>query len=181
MTVYLDMDGVIADFFGGVERLYGVDHWKSIQHRDGIFVELRNTDFFYRLDTFGEQDRRSDSIKIVNFVKEISDGDWGICSSPLRGDEHNSAYWKRRWLEKWEFTPDIEKLIFTGNKHKYAYNDVTRKPNILIDDKPENIKRWEEAGGIGIRFQCNQDDIEEYLFVELEKALEITRTTTNSS
>ena len=49
MTVYLDMDGVIADFFGAVEKLYGVDHWKSIKHRDGIFVELRNTDFFNTL------------------------------------------------------------------------------------------------------------------------------------
>lgn len=171
MTVYLDMDGVIADFFGGVEKQYGVDHWKSIKHRDGIFVELRNTDFFYRLDTFGEQDRRSDSIKIVNFVKEISDGDWGICSSPLRGDDYNSAYWKRKWLSKWEFLPDLEKLIFTSNKHKYAYNKLTRKPNILIDDKPENIKRWNEAGGIGIRFQCNEDDIEEYLFKELRRVL----------
>ena len=171
MTVYLDMDGVIADFFGGVEKQYGVDHWKSIKHRDGIFVELHNTDFFYRLDTFGEQDRRSDSIKIVNFVKEISDGDWGICSSPLRGDDYNSAYWKRKWLSKWEFSPDLEKLIFTSNKHKYAYNKLTRKPNILIDDKPENIKRWNEAGGIGIRFQCNEDDIEEYLFKELRRVL----------
>jgi len=165
MTVYLDMDGVIADFFGEVERMYKVDHWKSIQHRDGIFVELRNTDFFNRIEKFPETDA------IVKYVQEVSGGDWGICSSPLRGDEYNSAYWKRVWLERHGFMPEVEKCIFTSNKHKYAYNQLTRLPNILIDDKPENIKRWEEAGGEGILFQCNEDDAEEYLFAELRRML----------
>lgn len=165
MTVYLDMDGVIADFFGEVERMYNVDHWKSIQHRDGIFVELRNTDFFNRIEKFPETDA------IVKYVQEVSGGDWGICSSPLRGDEYNSAYWKRVWLERHGFMPEMEKCIFTSNKHKYAYNPLTRLPNILIDDKPENIKRWEEAGGEGILFQCNEDDTEEYLFKELWRML----------
>ena len=28
--VYVDMDGVIADFFQALENRYGVDHWKDI-------------------------------------------------------------------------------------------------------------------------------------------------------
>ena len=64
-------------------------------------------------------------------------------------------------------------MIFTSNKHKYATSPLTRRPNILIDDKPENISRWNEAGGIGIRYQANEDDLEEYLFVELEKACKL--------
>ena len=179
MTVYLDMDGVIADFFGGVERLYDVDHWKSIQHRDGIFVELRNTDFFYTLDMFNNESFQNISKVILEYIKGLTwehQMEWGICSSPLRGDEHNSAYWKRRWLERNGFMPPlVENCIFTSNKHKYAWNEVTHSPNILIDDKPENIERWNKAGGIGIRFQANQDDLEEYLFVELEKAIEQIR------
>ena len=30
MKIYLDMDGVIADFFGGLQKYYGVDHWKNL-------------------------------------------------------------------------------------------------------------------------------------------------------
>jgi len=70
--------------------------------------------------------------------------------------------------------PLVENVIFTSNKHKYAYNSLTRQPNILIDDKPENIERFQEAGGIAIRFQCNEDDLEDYLFVELEKAWQLS-------
>jgi len=169
MTVYLDMDGVIADFFGAFAKANNCTHWKSIKQKEKALADLVGTDWFYRLPTFGFE-----STRIVDFVKVISDGDWGICSSPLRGDHNNSAYWKRRWLEDKGFMPEVENCIFTSNKHKYAVNRLTGKPNILIDDKIDNIKRWEQAGGIGIRFQCDKDDINEYLFVELEKEFEIT-------
>jgi len=169
MTVYLDMDGVIADFFGGLARRYGVSHWKSIQDREIKFRELANTDFFYNLDVFPTSQKLVDHVKTVAWQEET---EWGICSSPLRGDSHNSSFWKRLWLEKQGFIPPlIENMIFTGNKHKYAISPLTRRPNILIDDKPENINRWNKAGGIGIRYQANEDDLEEYLFVELELAL----------
>ena len=185
MTVYLDMDGVIADFFGAIANKYNVNHWKSIQDRDRIFVEMRNTNFFVTIPEFyGDQGDGiyQRSLAVIDKVKELVGDDWGICSSPLRNDDHNSAYWKREWLRARDWLPsNLENLIFTHNKHKYAYNTLTRKPNILVDDKPENIERWIQAGGIGILFQNNQDDLKEYLFVELEKALEITRSTTHSS
>ena len=167
MTIYLDMDGVIADFFGGVATKFGVYHWKSIQDREIAFATLANTDFFYNLDVFPETN------SIIKFVKEISGGDWGICSSPLRGDTMNSAYWKRQWLNRWDITPPlVENMIFTSNKHKYAMNKLDRTRNILIDDKLQNIDQWNQAGGIGIRFQCNEDDTNEYLFPAIEKALQ---------
>ena len=76
----------------------------------------------------------------------------------------------------WYTMGELYEEMFCIVARQYAWNAITRKPNILIDDKPDNIKRWTEAGGIGIRFQTNEDDLEEYLFVELEKAIEYTRT-----
>ena len=164
MTVYLDMDGVIANFFEALATRNGVSHWKSIKDIEKALVDIWGTGFFNTIDEFPE------SADIIEMVKRESDGDWGICSSPLRGDMMNSAYWKRVWLTDRGWLPEIEKLIFTGNKHKYAVNRLSGKPNILIDDKPDNIRRWEDAGGIGIRFQCDQDDFE-YLQAELRSAL----------
>jgi ornithine cyclodeaminase/alanine dehydrogenase-like protein (mu-crystallin family) len=55
--------------------------------------------------------------------------------------------------------PEVENCIFTSNKHKYAINRLTGKPNILVDDKQDNIIRWGAAGGIGIRYQADEDDV----------------------
>lgn len=163
MTIYVDMDGVIADFFGGLERKFRVDHWKQIDNVEERIMSLRNTDFFYALDKYETSD------ELVNFVRKLSDGDWGICSSPLRNDFANSVYHKRRWLEKHMFMPQVSKCVFTNRKHKFATNSITGEPNILIDDKLTNIDEWKKAGGIAIRYQANQDDLEEYLFDQLEK------------
>ena len=160
-TIYLDMDGVLANFFEALARFYDVDHWKEINNKEKSVLALKGTDFFYTLDPF------ETTFELINHVAEISADNWGICSSPLRGDHNNSAYWKRRWLEDKGFMPEVENCIFTSNKHKYAINRLTGLPNILIDDKIDNIKRWEQAGGIGIRFQCDKDDVIEYLFEEI--------------
>ena len=118
-VIYLDMDGVIADFFGGIEDLFKVDHWKSIKDKEKIVVDLRYTDFFFTLDTFPNTTQLMDHVQDIARQTELR---WGICSSPLRGDEHNSAYWKRRWLECNLFVPpDLGDMIFTANKHKFFY------------------------------------------------------------
>ena len=163
MTLYLDMDGVIADFFTGFANRFGKDHWKLIQDKEKAIIQLQGTDFFYNLDTFDS------SKKLVEFARSI--GDWGICSSPLRGDRDNSAYWKRRWLEKNKMMPPIDKLIFTGMKEKWATNKLDGSPNILVDDKPTNISRWKDKGGIGILYQANECDVDELI----KKAKEIKK------
>lgn len=156
MTVYLDMDGVIADFFTEFCKVGGdVGHWKEVKDIESTLDSMKNTDFFYRLKPYDS------TMKLVSACREF--GDWGICSSPLRGDRDNSCYWKRRWLEDNNFMPDhISKVIFTANKHRYAVHKWGGK-NILVDDKQSNIDKWNAAGGIGIRYQANEDDVDQLI------------------
>jgi hypothetical protein len=151
MKIYLDMDGVIADFFGGLEKKFNVDHWKQIPKTEKSILDLKGTDFFNVLEPYNS------SAELVEFTKTL--GEFGICSSPLRGDRDNSAFWKRTWLTRHGFLPELDMLIFTGQKERYAVDKIDGTPNILVDDKPDNVKRWIEKGGIGIRYQANQDSL----------------------
>ena len=166
MTIYLDMDGVIADFFKAFAKVNGVNHWKEIDDIEKQILELQQTDFFNTLEQYPT------SKELVDFVKDLAGDDWGICSSPLRGDVRNSAYWKEVWLKENGFFPPKKKnLIFTSNKAKWA--TMNGKPNVLIDDKPSNILAWEKAGGIGIRYQANEDCLKAVKQVLKKKKLEL--------
>jgi len=166
MIVYLDMDGVIADFFGAIEERHGVDHWKEVDIEKSV-VDLAEAsdDFFNTLPKFSTTD------ELVNFVRKNRDVEYGICSTPLRGDRKNSAHWKTVWLERHGLLPEkAENIVYTNRKEKWAVNE-DGSPNILIDDKPKNIRAWEENGGIGIVYQANENSLES-LKSELSFAIE---------
>jgi hypothetical protein len=173
MVIYLDMDGVLADFFGGLAKRFKVKHWKDIPDIDDALAQLKDTSFFGFLDLFDTTYPIVGYIKELTYDKDFSHLDWGICSTPLRNDRDNSAYWKRKWLEKHNLMPDkIPYLVFTHKKETYATHTVDGTPNILVDDKYTNIKRWTEAGGLGILWQANRDG-QAKLESELHKAIKL--------
>ena len=157
-TVYLDMDGVLADFFGGVEKMYGVDHWKQLTNdktkdlKKEVIDRITGTDFFSTLPKFQSADA------LIDMVKKFTGGKFSINTSPLRGDNENSGKYKKVWISNNIDTPD--EIIVTGRKESYAKDKGTGTPNILIDDRPVNIQRWQDAGGYGILYQANRDSLD---------------------
>ena len=157
-TVYLDMDGVLADFFGGVEKMYGVEHWKQLTNdktkdlKKEVIDRITGTDFFATLPKFDSADQ------LIAMVKEFTGGTYSINTSPLRGDHENSGKYKRVWINN-----NIERpaeIIVPGRKESYAKDKASGTPNILIDDRPVNIQRWQAAGGYGILYQANRDSLD---------------------
>ena len=156
--VYLDMDGVLADFFGGVEFLYGVEHWKELTNdktkdlKKQVIDRITGTDFFAVLPKFDTADA------LIDMVKKFTGGKFSINTSPLRGDHENSAKYKKIWIQNNIEQPD--NIIVTGRKESYAKDKGTGTPNILIDDRPINIEKWQAAGGYGILYQANRDSLD---------------------
>ena len=153
-TVFVDMDGVIADFFSEYAKMAGVKdgNYRKIP-RDKINPTLNKmigTDFFNKLPKIATADR------LIDIIVKYTGGDYSILSSPLRGDKANSAKWKKIWLgNNMKIQP--RNVIITSNKSVYAMSNGIS--NILIDDHGANIQKWQAAGGHGIKYQADEDSL----------------------
>jgi hypothetical protein len=153
--VFVDMDGVIADFFTEYAKMAGVKdgNYRKIP-RNMITPTLNKmigTDFFNRLPKIATADR------LIQLVVKYTGGDYSILSSPLRGDKANSAKWKKIWLKN-NMQIQPRNVIITSRKEVYAVSNGVK--NILIDDRGANIERWQAAGGHGIKYQADEDSLQ---------------------
>jgi len=148
--IYVDMDGVLADFFGVWTKMVGVKNWKEVKDVDSALDMIRSQkDFWINLPL------TPNASKLLNSIKKVK-GNYTILSSPLP-DDPNSEPQKREWVKKMlsGFAP--KRVIITHNKSAYA-KQPDGTPNVLIDDYGDNIQKWENAGGIGIQHSDKNAD-----------------------
>jgi len=143
--IYVDMDGVLADFFTEWGKLMGKDDWRDIGQENipAALEKIKQTENFW-LDL----PLTSNAKNLLNLIKDVK-GSYTILSSPLPGDPNSEPH-KREWIEKHlQFFPPEEVLIRHDKETFATQQDGT--PNILIDDYGVNIQKWEAAGGVGFK------------------------------
>lgn len=148
MIVYIDLDGVLADFRRGLIDWFG----DTEPHYD----EMVGTNFFETLEKFDTSDA------LIEMVVKVF-GEYSILSMPLRDDHENSEFYKKKWVRA-QLSPQPAEVIVTKRKEKYA------KGNILIDDREDNINKFNEKGGYGILYKAWEHDLK-YLVGELDRVL----------
>ena len=145
--IYLDMDGVLVDFFNEWAKLVGVRNWRDIKNVEKSFELIKQQkNWWENLPTL------SSAKSILAKIKEVR-GQYKILSSPLAQDP-DSVPGKKKWIKKNLSSFSPAGIILTHNKSKYAKKE-DGTPNVLIDDFGKNIKGWESAGGIGIKHENN--------------------------
>ena len=191
LKVFLDMDGVLVDFVGGLHRALGVsfdpknypypaskyDMFEDLCARSDGKVNMSNlyracdaAEFWANLewDPVGNQILATIA-DVLGDMKDVI-----ICTSPMT----NPDAWKGKiqWLNK--NAPEIKNIsITTASKHLYA------KPgHVLIDDKDSNIDQFVEHGGAGFlvpqpwnsaRDNYDMDyvwDLEGFLYQQIEES-----------
>jgi len=140
--IYVDMDGVLADFFGSWAKLMGKKDWRAIDDIKSGLEKIKQTDNFWL-----NLPLTANAKNLLSLIKQVK-GKYSILSSPLPGDKNSEPH-KREWIKKnLGFFPP-EEVIITHDKAKYA--NAGGIANVLIDDYGQNIQKWEGAGGVGFK------------------------------
>ena len=140
-TIYIDMDGVIADFSKRYKEKFRVtpEETRNNKEFNSYF------DKFISDGEFSTLDLMPDATELLNFVSEL-DTPKEILSSTARPQNHGMiAPQKQLWLNKHNIHYKANFVPGKSLKYKYATSN-----SIIIDDTQSVIDDWNKAGGIGI-------------------------------
>jgi len=142
-TLYLDMDGVVADFDEYAARTLGVppsegvypdDIWNKLAANPRIYQDLIKTPYadqlVFRCSLIARQLQYD--LKFLTAVPKGNDVPWAF---------YDKVYWARHNF------PTIPVMFGPYSKDKWRH---CRPGDILIDDRRSNIDEWRVAGGIAI-------------------------------
>ena len=135
--IFCDLDGVLTDWDGAVEKLgHGtIDDIKKKHGEDFVWKLIIKAGIHFWSDMSWTKDGK----QLWDYIKRYRPT---ILSAPIAAQ--SSKIGKKIWVKK---NLGQVKLILESSKKKHLH----ATPNaILIDDRPDNIARWKQAGGIGI-------------------------------
>ena len=144
-TIFLDMDGVVADFDTFASNLLGrqigwhqskfdltKDEWEKLGAVDRLYYQLP---------------LMPDATKLVAYVKSLSTrfNVQFLTAVPRRTTMPEARADKQAWVDK--YFPGMRMDIgpYSHDKQKWC-----SPGDILVDDRPSNIEEWKAAGGIAI-------------------------------
>ena len=153
--IYIDMDGVLADFEKGVREHCGI----GTEDDEKMWAAVKNVDhFYYKLEPIRGSvemlktliDKYGDKCEILSAVPKARRG-------IIHAEED-----KREWIRKYLGNEIVVNLVHDWTE-KLPF--CTGEGCVLIDDRYENILGWREVGGTGILFHNATDAHDEVLIL----------------
>jgi hypothetical protein len=146
--IHLDLDGVLADFRKGFLAKTGLipeecstdEMWARVASIQNFFLQLDVTADGWRLFEFAQ------TLGEVHILTAI----------PRRTTYPTAEDEKRQWAAIYFCDVPVTVVQYARQKA-----DQARPGDILIDDSPENVRRWNAAGGLGIVHTDFDNTVEE--------------------
>ena len=144
--IFCDMDGVLVDFDGGYKKLTNKDIKGTFSNDEEFWdpISKAGIKFWTGLKWL------PDGKQLWDYIKQYNPK---LLSAPSR--EESSKIGKRIWVKR--NLPGVPLLLKAAKyKQEYASPDA-----ILIDDRKDNVDRWNAAGGVGIYHTSASDTIKQ--------------------
>lgn len=154
--IYLDMDGVIANFEKRYLELYGVTPQKTRSNKEfgGFF------DSFIEGNNFVTLELMPDAMDLVRALRNALPPTQ-ILSSTASTKRHEAiSKQKIQWLETHGI--DFQRNLVPGKELKKRY---ARTDTLIIDDTESVIDDWRAAGGVAILHKNVQDTLVQLKFI----------------
>lgn len=132
--IFVDLDGVLTNFDKALEKALGRPVKGDFGNDPKVWAAITNAgeEYWSEMEWMPDGHELWDAVEIYKPT---------ILTAPTR--HKSSVEGKKIWIR--ENLPPGTPFYIDQDKAKYADKD-----SILIDDREKNIKKWEEAGGIGI-------------------------------
>ena len=163
-TIYLDMDGVVADWDAKAQEILGKPK-SSVNGRwpDSDWARLRDFPHFYRV--LAKMPRADELVDLARqFRDELGWDLYFLTAIPHDNDVPDAFTDKVEWAQ--EYYPDIRVHFGPYSNDK---QDHCRPGDILVDDRSDNCAQWISRGGTAVRVH---DDAYGGALRELEQILE---------
>lgn len=154
MKIFVDLDGVLANWEQGVINKFGAAHTEIKGHVLWPLIG-KSKSFWYELPKISGFD------KLWAAVKDLEPT---ILSGCPKSSFDNAREQKLRWCET--HLGDVEVITCLA---KNKQDHIVEAGDILIDDNEQNCERWVKAGGIAI---LHKDEEVDKTIEELKKHLE---------
>ena len=156
--IYFDLDGVIADFWGGLEEICGdVD----TSEMENVWAAVRSVDHYY--SKLKPIDGSIDMVR--HYIEKYGDRCEILTAIPsayrnIKFAEED----KRAWVAEY-ISPDIKVNIV---QHTGKASFCKGPGYVLVDDFPKNINEWRACGGTAVLFNTSMIGFEGELNLSVE-------------
>jgi len=139
--IYLDMDGVIADFNKRYKELYKMEP-KEAEDKKEFYKFF---DSFIATKQFATLDLMPDAVLLLNYLSKLNIPTEILSSTSSEKRDADIRAQKLMWLQTHNIGFKVN--LVPGKRLK---KDFSNANSILIDDTPVNIDQWRREGGVGI-------------------------------
>lgn len=157
-TIYIDMDGVVANWDAAAREVVG-HKVKDLNGRwpDEDWERVRSIEHFYR-----DLPKMPQADQLMELAKKFRDYlGWNLymlTAIPHNNDHPHAFHDKIKWMDRYYPGIDVHFGPYSHDKQHHC-----RPGDILVDDRPSNISEWTNAGGTAVHVTDNYDQALEEL------------------